>query len=1479
MSLLPTEGPRDLVEALAVSPFYHLIPNREITPLLSYFSTDHPAPQVHVPSNQRLRGLLDRAIEAVNEDPDAYKDAIDALMKSFGKIDDVKLENVRFKKPVIASEGLGQPGVPTLPPLYAQVLDSVPDVSNDSLVEQTADLKGPQLSHIDGAASAKNYDLLIAEEIERQFSGQKRNINVSSVKSRKRIHLDPEQLTDSTLAGIVDLIDKVGLDDADEVLDAQVCTVEDNKRILSLEATRQLLHHYTRLAESHRIPELHLDYIRRTQQLCLNLIKDTELATLRSLQATRLLLIIITTSGLEKRLYTETYISSVVDYVSSVLVELTTTDENAFDEKASFMTKLFQDLTKYVSTATTDERILTKIEYSCLDVIFGESKESTDVCFSLIQLLVAIFRTYDHQRQFLVHEILNNFSRIERLGQSTQLSTSQGITVSSFTISLVKFIQSIDLEYPHTEINEYTKLPKSSNPTAQVNKKRQLILDNLAGKFTEVKHFAHMIASFCTEKLISSETKYKTALNILLDDLLNLLASPEFPGAETILVSLTTQMIENLTSGSIQSSNEPLALDIIGRVGIHILKLKKEIGFVSSGSFGPLEIPQLADLTIQSMQLVAANKDYIKWRTLSSLAAISSRESSGTSRHGFFHSSPDKKPRVSDTESAVHEAVDLLFSQTTPSTSKGELASYEKLNLLHSLDACYDEFLSLLTRTLESSKVRLSTKAIRVLSSLVNLDLDIFKIPKITVSISRLLESNAALSRDAIIELLAKFISSNTDLLERYYKPICARTGDESVAVRKRVIRIMKEFLDLTSNVDIKSHFCIRLMRNLEDVEENMRELAQETLYRIWFHPSLTTSRKDVILMMIQVITHTYQTQRLFEQFIFSDVKEGKLLVKQDQLAPLAETTLAIATDLIDTKEQKTAENSLKLLSIFAKIDMDIVTQDSLVSLLPYLSMADSSEDVCFYSLKIIRSVSARSSAFGEGFIRDLQDILLKRLTKFNVRELHQAVPILNDLCERSNSQNRLFNAIASCIKLLASRIGKPDELDQKSLVVKLLQLFGCFGAFCDLEGSRDLIEKANVGLKGDETVTSLLMRFILHFLKEDQGISTRSAAMKSLLLICTYHPKMFLLRPVMRLLNAEFENGSYRMKLTILEGFNSFLLKEDDDAGKRSLDETHSSEKRLDVEVFHGTSHNYINDSVCLSLIQSFITPALELCLQDASPLSLTPVKFLELIMKLGFANPKVCAPTIIALEASPNKFVRKIAFGLHKQIFEKHESLADRNYVEAFKLAVDYNKKVGGDKIWENVLFLRSVYKVVSRSYSSRKRLILSLVRLFTIDTSVSDLQASINTRDTVLFLVLNLSVLPFLSLEEVCLVLYHLDRSITHVGIELADRVFSTVGSNSGEGMSVDNLQLLFVHSQCYLALIYLRQTLSAAFAVSNNVMENFLPNRVDVELRQQPKAVTLIDFPLENLELDVNISHPSTFGPLFTRFFTSVKDFTL
>lgn len=1482
----PTKGPKNLVEALAVSPYYHLLPKREISPLLSFFSTGHPAPDALTSPDLKLNDVVDRAINAMDEDSEGYKDAIDALVLKYEAFDDEKLEGIRFRKPVIASDGAMKLGLRELPEVLNRLLQLTRNVETEDLVEHTEGLSVPQLGSLTTSVLDEQYDELIAREVESQKVSPKRTLNSSSFSSRKRVRLDPEQLADATKVGIVELIDKVGLDDADDVLDSLVCHVAENgTRLLKLGAINLLFHLFTRLTESNGVPALHLDYTRRTQQLCLNRVTSESLVTLEAIVSARLLLLIISTRGLEKRLYMETYITGIADLVSRAITASLGQEETSEVSKA--IPKLLYDITSYVEQGNVDERILTKLEYASFDVIFNENNDakSSELSFSLIQLLHTIFSIYDHQRRFLIHEIMNNFNRIlHQSSPSNLLRTPLGTSVSAFSLLLVRLIQSLEADQEATSIEDFLRLPKSSNPTATVNAKRLAILEKLAGKFNESKVLANMVASFCVEKLISGEANYKAAFNILLDDLLKLLSAPDSPGAETILSSLVSHFIEALMRGTIQTSNEPLALDIVGRVGVCLLGLKLDcpIELGDTGISNPLEVKELARLTLGSMMLIASCKDYIALKTLARYSSLLSKASSGVSQHGFFHSSPSKKSRISEHELALHDSIDELLSgfYFKPSTTEKAPEVYTKLILALSLNSLYDEFLTLLTHTLESSKVRLSTKAIKVLSNLIELDLSILKNPKVSSSVSKLLESPAALSRDAIIELLAKYISSNNGLLERYYMPICARTTDESIAVRKRVIRIMRDFLCFTKTVEIRSHFCIRLMKNLNDPEENVRGIAKETLHNICFSPKEESDYKVTCETMIEVITHSNHAQRSFEQYILSGTKDKKYPITKELLRKLTETALEIATEVIDTEDQGRAEKSLKLVSTFTSLDMDVLSQDYLVSLSPYVSSSDANGDICYYTLKILKSAVPKRAALSLAFVKEIQDVLLKRLTKYSVRELHEAIPTLNYLTEASHTQHRLINALISCLKLLTSRMGTPEGTkDHNSQIVKLLQLIGCFGAYCHLEGLRDSLEKAQLGLRVDETITSLLMRFVLHFTKEDHNVSVRTAAIKSLLLISSHHPKMFLLKPVMKLLNTEFEKGSHRMKVTILEGFNSFLLMEDEESGKRNLEESCSSDKKLDVDVFHGTSHGYINDSVCSSLIQSFIGPALELCLQDASSLSLVPVRFLELIMKLGFANPKVCAPTIIALESSPNKYVKGIAFNLHKDIFDKHESLADRNYAEAFKIAVNYNKRVNGDEFWKNVLFLRSVYKIVSRNYASKKRFILSLARLFTVDISSGDLAASANTRDMIVFLVLNLSVLPFLSLEEVCIILYHLDRSITHEGIDLADKVTSTVGSNTGEGMSVENLQLLFVHSQSTLALVYLRQTLSAAYAVPSSIMETFLPSRPDIELRQQPKAVTLVDFPLENLEMEVNLSRPDAFGSLFTRFVTSVKDFTV
>lgn len=1470
MSIPPYKGPKDLVEALAVSPYYHLIPKQETTTFLSFFSLKHPSVSSLVP-NDRLHETVSKSVEAMSNDPEAYKEAIDTLVLRFNGFSGGDLDAIKFKKPIIASEGVASGINLTLSTLYSRMIDSS-KISNDDIIEDTANLGTPPClgSNIrpdaDRELSRQQYERLIAEEFGGEEKKTKRLLYHLSAFIRKRAKIDKYQLADATIVEFYDLLDGIDLE----------CTSDLGGPLTkcNLDTLLRLL---TRLLESNKLQELHSDYLRTLQKLCLNQLQVSPSETPQAILAARILMLVISVKGLDKDLYMETYIVKVVDFVSNLLARNHSKgDFEMTHEEIAGLSKLVNELSCYISSRTTDEQILTKLEYACLNTMFSVSKEAQnhDLIFCLILLLLCIFENYHQQRVFLVHEMLNNFTHLQK-----DCCIKQAKGVSTFTYTLVRMIQSFEVQFPK-DFENYLLMPKSSIPSAPVNTKRKDLLETLALAFDESKLIARMISTFCVETLQNTERRSKIAFDILVDDLVKLLESPEYPGAVCISSTLLSHLVEALRGNQIPSANEPLTLELLGRIGAYILRAQSYNNVITSfdGPLNPSEVTELKDLMLSVIYASSSTRGYTTLVIFAKMHSLLSRASSGASQHGFFYTDPSERSKASDAEIALYDAIDVLLVSSSKKQAHGnhDSLSYTKLALALQLNSLYNDFLTSLTECLESTKVRLNTKAVKVLSDLIKIDASVLKLPKISTSISKLLESDAASSRDAILELLAKYISIHSDLLERYYMAICAKTTDESIAVRKRVIRIIRDFLPITDDIKIKAQYCIGLMKNLQDVEGNIKDLAKETLYKILLSPD-DNNLKEVIEIMVSILGHTSQIQREFEHYILTSTKDKKHTLDTKLLKRLTESALESATSLFDTVDEKVSENALKLVFIFSDQGLNIVSQEAVHSLQPYIMPSNVGQHACCYALKIIRSWVSTCKRVTFSFAEQIEDVILKHLTRYSSIELHEAVQILDHLSKKAKRSKRVAYALCSCIKLLTTNM-RNKCANEDPMVAKLIQIIGSFGAFCDFEDSREIIRTVEVGLKEEETVVSLILRLILHFTSV-KDLQVQTSAMRSMLLTCTYHPKMFLLKPILLVLKSQFHNGTHKMKLTILEGFNTFLKKEETDSNRRNLDESCSSEKKLNVDVFYEMSQSNINDGVISSLIQGFINPALELCLQDASSLAIIPTKFIESIIKLGFANPKICAPTIIALEASPNKFVRRIATTLHQDIFDKHESLADRNYGEAFKLAVKYNRRVNSDEFLKSILFLRTVYRVVNRNYSSKKRFIHSLTRLFAFDSKCTDLVASIDTRDIIVFLAVNLSVLPFLSIEEVCLVLYNLDRSITQEGMDLVDRVTSTVGSQNEDTLIVETLQLLFVHSQSTLALIYLRQTLSAAYAIPHSLMETYLPTRPDVELRQPPKAITLIDFPLEHLEMDVKLSQPGRFGSLFTRFVTSMRDYTL
>ena len=76
-----------------------------------------------------------------------------------------------------------------------------------------------------------------------------------------------------------------------------------------------------------------------------------------------------------------------------------------------------------------------------------------------------------------------------------------------------------------------------------------------------------------------------------------------------------------------------------------------------------------------------------------------------------------------------------------------------------------------------------------------------------------------------------------------------------------------------------------------------------------------------------------------------------------------------------------------------------------------------------------------------------------------------------------------------------------------------IIQLLACLEKHCDLERFREMFAKANLGLKTNESVVSLSVKYILTFCGDTP---VRSTAVNNLLIVCSNSPRILMSPPVL---------------------------------------------------------------------------------------------------------------------------------------------------------------------------------------------------------------------------------------------------------------------------------------------------------------------------------------------------------------------------
>lgn len=1444
--------PSNLREALSVTPLLHLLPLQESAALIAPFSTDTSF-QYH--TNPRSSQLKD----TINQNPDDFKDIIESMSQELKNYESEELDSLKFYKPNMSVSGKSQEL--HLTPLQQVVFDSSP-VSSQQFKTQVF----PSQSYDSRLSIRKKYDsinkdhnLKYKQKFLKEYSpvkSVKRSTEEVMVLSNKIAKVETTTQFERVQDRLLQVMLSIGVNSDENVDNKSLWDTVDDKRFVSMEIMVEFFDCLTKLVCDPKVNQINTEIIMRIQGLMLKILaesKEIDFTTFVTVfdasqeihkvfqplfkfaLAAKIMLVILTGNFLERKIYLDDYLASVVDFVyllqNEIIIRLANKifKPNVSSEFKPMISQLvegvryiFYLLSTYTSKYSIDESMQTRLEYLSFHTIEADMNRKevssligiesfSNMKISASDLLLEIFKTQSNQHPYILHDLVVGMDKHSSTRSiARQFKTAYGNKILLITVLFVRMVESVSYETA-------TELAQNNE-----NQDRETLLAKHKNALSMTKAFVDDITTSIVSRLIKNP-EFKAHLDILVEDLLVLMPYPEWSGAEFLVTGFMKSFML-MTQNDNCKNVEPYIFDMLGKISESLIKLKQSSNAMDTNLSQTVAFQLNVTNVINHLQwLVNRNPKYLasfQFLCIKLLVDLNKMKQDNTVVHNDLDAlnSVTEESQPENEILRVIEQTDAFVSNVIKNGSLTPLenigTSYTGLILHGELPLLYENFLNITLLTLESSKIKSKSKAIRILSGLIDRDLDILNSQKLQDSIASKLLDKSPLVRDAVIDLISKFIMSNPELSKNFYKPICDCLNDSSIQVKRRVIKLAVIMYPNLNSKKAKVYVATKLLMALYDEEDSIAELVRSSIKDLLLGGAATIDNVEVLM---DVVSLGGRITKQFEEYL-------RVAVLSNPNDKSLDAIIVTGLDNINDSTNRTQiEKGLKLISTIVKCDSKLITQEQLISLLPSLVEEGNHGNIIYYNLIILRRALPVAGALRPDYAQSVQNFLIQNLTKFNTKEMNEAMPCIWNLCEIKGNTIKLANASISCIKLIKPYLDKKQDVKPDAKLDKLIHLLGCFGTYCKLEEFRELYMTAALGFKKNESVISGIMKYLLFFCVGEQRV--RDAAISNVINVCISHPKFFLSEPILKIFDNEFTTLDPLVIHTIITGFIKFLVMEEELSQRRNENDNVRATRSFNLAIFHGNSKSSMNDGVCASLVQKYMENILKLSVFDKGSLTVPCIEFLQLVVRLGFANPRVCIPTIIAFESSETPRIRKIAVSLHMELFEKHESLINTSYIEGIKQGMEYIKATHSSLV-ANQEFFQNIYEIVNSTNSSRKKFINSLAKVLRIE---DDMQ-----RDDLLFICTNIANMKLVTLEEGIILITKIDQILEEEGVEFYESVNSI--NELEQSQEIDQK---IEKAQMFLAILQLRQVLVANYGMTTIQIDNFRPTRVDPELKQPLK----------------------------------------
>ncbi|KAJ0980187.1 hypothetical protein J5N97_008442 [Dioscorea zingiberensis] len=560
----------------------------------------------------------------------------------------------------------------------------------------------------------------------------------------------------------------------------------------------------------------------------------------------------------------------------------------------------------------------------------------------------------------------------------------------------------------------------------------------------------------------------------------------------------------------------------------------------------------------------------------------------------------------------------------------------------------FDKILSLLLATLRENSPVLRAKALRAVSSIVEVDPEVLCDKRVQCAVEGRFCDSAISVREAALELVGRHIASHPDVGLKYFEKVAERIKDTGVSVRKRAIKIIRDLCISNPAFPEATNAFIEIISRVSDEESSVQDLVCKTFYEFWFEEPSGNPTQYVgdVRKRCELIC-----KRLLERIL--QVEEGS-----------------------DEDDDAHALPYVLALHAFCVVDplLCAPTADPsqfVVTLQPYLknqvdnkATAQLLESIIF----IIDSVLPLLRKPPLNVIEELEQDLKHMIVRHSfLTVVHSCIKCL---CSLSKIAGKGASLVDYLIKIFSKHLHGPSP-DNRQLLGRSLFCLGLLIRY----GNDLLIARIH---EPHHAVKSLrLLKEYLHM--EDFGLKVR--ALQALGHILIARPECMLEKDIGSILEASLSaDADARVKMQVLQNLYEYLIDAESQLNKDGVNKT-ATEHPEDVSNTVPVAAGAGDTNICGGIIQLYWNNILDRCLDVNDQVRQFGLKIVEIVLRQGLVHPITCVPCLVALETDPMEVNSKLAHHLLINMNEKYPAFFENRLGDGLQMSFRFIQSMGGN------------------------------------------------------------------------------------------------------------------------------------------------------------------------------------------------------